>query len=634
VKKLLSIVSIILLFSVTVFAAVTVSVNGTNYTIPQTNERGWGTNVTTWIQAISANTLQPSGGTFTLSNDIDFGDTRGLISTYYKAGGTNLSSAGVLRLSVGDSIGWRNNANDANLLLGVDSSNRLTFNSALLPSLTASDFVDSGFNIVDNSDATKKLAFQVSGVTTATTRTLTVPDASGTITLDGNTSTLTNKSISGSTNTLTDIPLATAVTGTLPIANGGTNSTTALNNNRVILSSGGAIVEAPAITASRALVSDSNGIPTHATTTTTEIGYVNGVTSAIQTQLNGKTDESTLTTKGDIYVATGASTIVRQAIGTNGHVLTADSAQTNGLKWAEAPSAPSSSAQISNCSLSSSVSSNALTVALKDSSGSDPSSGSPCLIGFRSSTAATGTYSQRSVTAALSTVATSGGTFGLGNSTTYFIYVYAVDSDGSGTVKLALSPLPFDDGSIQSTTAHGSGADSNNVLYSDGAYSSKAIRLIGRLTIATGASHASGTTWANAPTVIANWPFEIGAIGFRANSSTTAATTSAPFIFTTIERDSINMYNSSTGIATAPKTGWYSIFANVYTNSTYTLRLYLAGSLKTQFQASGNAGQGSGGADRRYLTAGDTIQVRPDTNATASATNQELNYFSVMYEGP
>jgi len=42
------------------------------------------------------------------------------------------------------------------------------------------------------------------------------------------------------------------------------------------------------ITGSRALVSDSNGLPIAATTTATEIGYVSGVTSAIQTQLNAK----------------------------------------------------------------------------------------------------------------------------------------------------------------------------------------------------------------------------------------------------------------------------------------------------------------------------------------------------------
>lgn len=74
----------------------------------------------------------------------------------------------------------------------------------------------------------------------------------------------------------------------IPVADGGTNSTTALNNNRVIQSSGGKIQEAAAITASRALISDSNGIPTQSVTTSTELGYVSGVTSAIQTQINTK----------------------------------------------------------------------------------------------------------------------------------------------------------------------------------------------------------------------------------------------------------------------------------------------------------------------------------------------------------
>jgi hypothetical protein len=43
--------------------------------------------------------------------------------------------------------------------------------------------VDSTTTIADNADSTKKVAFEVSGVTTGTTRTLTVPNASGTIAL-------------------------------------------------------------------------------------------------------------------------------------------------------------------------------------------------------------------------------------------------------------------------------------------------------------------------------------------------------------------------------------------------------------------------------------------------------------------
>jgi hypothetical protein len=126
---------------------------------------------------------------------------------------------------------------------------------------------------------------------------------------------------------------------TIAVNKGGTNSTTALNNNRVMKSSGGSIVEATAITANRALASDANGIPVHTSVTDTELGYVSGVTSAVQTQLDAKVAKSTLTTKGDTYVATGASTVVRQAIGSNNDVLIADSAQTNGLKWGTIASA-------------------------------------------------------------------------------------------------------------------------------------------------------------------------------------------------------------------------------------------------------------------------------------------------------
>jgi hypothetical protein len=52
-----------------------------------------------------------------------------------------------------------------------------------LTSLTSTGITtnDSGFRIRDDSDNTKQLAFECSGITTATTRTMTVPDESGTI---------------------------------------------------------------------------------------------------------------------------------------------------------------------------------------------------------------------------------------------------------------------------------------------------------------------------------------------------------------------------------------------------------------------------------------------------------------------
>ena len=66
----------------------------------------------------------------------------------------------------------------------------------------------------------------------------------------------------------------------------------------------------------------------------TELGYLDGVTSAIQTQVDAKTAKATLTTKGDVYAATAASTVARLAVGANNTVLTADSNYSTGLKWA------------------------------------------------------------------------------------------------------------------------------------------------------------------------------------------------------------------------------------------------------------------------------------------------------------
>ncbi len=74
--------------------------------------------------------------------------------------------------------------------------------------------------------------------------------------------------------------LATEVTGTLPIANGGTNSSTGLNNDRHIVSSGGAIVETAAATNGQLLIGSTSAAPVIASLTAgTGISITNGAGS-------------------------------------------------------------------------------------------------------------------------------------------------------------------------------------------------------------------------------------------------------------------------------------------------------------------------------------------------------------------
>jgi len=77
--------------------------------------------------------------------------------------------------------GYRWTYSSANWLYSYP--NRRLVIPPLSGTLGLSEPSDSTFRIVGSSDATKKVAFEVDGLTTATTRTLTVPNASGTLAL-------------------------------------------------------------------------------------------------------------------------------------------------------------------------------------------------------------------------------------------------------------------------------------------------------------------------------------------------------------------------------------------------------------------------------------------------------------------
>lgn len=134
---------------------------------------------------------------------------------------------------------------------------------------------------------------------------------------------------------------------------------------------------------------------------------------------------------------------------------------------------------LDNIGSSTSVGSSALTINLKQADGStDPTAPSPDRISFRSSTAATGGYNIRSVTAALSIVIPSGATLGHADGADAFVYVYALDN--AGTVELAVSSAVKDESSLQTSLTIGTGSDDDD-FYSTTGRSNVPIRLLLRL---------------------------------------------------------------------------------------------------------------------------------------------------------
>lgn len=110
----------------------TVSFNGTNYSVPAYGDSGWaqGTgNLSSYLIAIPSGCLQTVGGTFTLSANVNFGATYGLIAKYFTTRTANPATSGVVRLAAADTICWGTSNFALSQSAGVASFNGVVLGS-------------------------------------------------------------------------------------------------------------------------------------------------------------------------------------------------------------------------------------------------------------------------------------------------------------------------------------------------------------------------------------------------------------------------------------------------------------------------------------------------------------------------
>jgi hypothetical protein len=311
-----------------------------------------------------------------------------------------------------------------------------------------------------------------------------------------------------------------------------------------------------------------------------------------------------------------------------GYVWTLSNTTTGQGGWAVGTATASSintSDELTNVGIATSVAASALTISLKTKAGTDPAGGDIVYVGFRNATITTGTYTQVSISSALSVVVSSGSTLGMTSALEGVLYVYLINN--AGTAEMAVSQVLYDEGSVVSTTAEGGAgaADSASAIYSTTARSNVPVRLIGRIRI----TEATAGTWASNATEVSLVPFDTQKIiAIYSCSTGDTSTTTNTWNYDTLIMDTHSAVttNATAWKFTAPRTALYrvtcglsSATASVGLNNMY---VYKGGVLSIGLVENIPQNQAIQATGYVYLRSGEYIDIR---NGSASTTTLNAN---------